>query len=153
MILKMKQVRDIYQGLGLLGTEPIETHLLNFRLKAAITLLQPFIENLQKSEEAILLEYCEKGSDDRAARDPSGEPKWLVPDNQLKAVSDMTELLNAEVEVPGLVNLTWDLLEKARCFYINKETGTRSREALVVSLTIQILLGEFLQGSPAEAVA
>lgn len=151
MNLKMKQVRDIVSGLGLLGQEPIETHLLNFRLKAAATILQPFMENLQKQEEAVLLEHCEKESDERAARDGNGIPKWKTPEEEPKAVASIMELLDAEVEVPGLVPLTWDLLEKSKCFYIHKETGARSREPLVVSLTVQMLFGEFLTGTPSEA--
>lgn len=151
MKLQMKRVRDILTGLTLLGQEPIETHLLNFRLKVAVSLAQPFVETLQKQEEAILIEQCGKGPDDRAIRDELGAPKWTNPDGELKAVASLKEILDAEVDIPGLVGLHWSLLEKGKCFYVNKETGARTREPLAVSVTVQILLGDFIEGTPSEA--
>lgn len=150
MKLPMKRVRDILTGLTLLGQEPIETHLLNFRLTTAVSLVRPFVETLQKEEESILVEQCGKGPDDRALREESGAPKWSSPEGEVKAVAALKEILDAEVEVPGLVNLPWSLLEKGKCFYVNKETGARSREPLAVSVTVQILLGDFLEGTPSE---
>jgi hypothetical protein len=152
MKLQMKRVRDILTGLTLLGQEPIETHLLNFRLTTAVSLVRPFVETLQKEEETILVEQCGKGPDDRALREESGAPKWLSPEGEVKAVAALKEILDAEVEVPGLVSLPWSLLEKGRCFYVSKETGARSREPLAVSVTVQLLLGDFLEGTPSETV-
>lgn len=151
MKLQMKRVRDIFAGLGMLGQEPIETHLLNFRLTAALLLLQPFMENLQKQEEAILIDNCEKGTENRAPRDDQGAPKWSTSESEAKAVAAIKEILDADVEVPGLVGLPWSLLEKAKCFYVNKGNNTRSREPLAVPTQVQILLGDFLEGTPSEA--
>jgi hypothetical protein len=152
MQLQMKRVREIVTGLTLLGQEPIESHLLNFRLKVAVTLLSPFLKTLQDSEEAILIEHCEKDTETRAPRDEHGVPKWLSRESEDVAVMAMKEILDSQVEVPGLASLTWSQLEAAKCAYTDRERGVRQREPLVVSLQVQMLLGDFIEGNPSEEV-
>jgi hypothetical protein len=142
-----RRVRDIFTGLSLLGKEPITNHVVTFRIKNALAGLQPIVENLSKAEGSILAGLCEL--------DAQGQPKiagqsicWLAPENEAEAVGLLNEVLAEELELPVNVKpLSWELLERSQAVYTSKE-GVRTVEPLEVSVSVQLLLGDFIEGEP-----
>lgn len=144
----VRRIQDIFAGLNILAKEPIANHFLNFVIKNSLLGIQPIIENLAKSEEAILKEFAQADENAKVKRDEKGAPIWLETDSEDKAVIAMTELLDEVIELPGTVKpLTWELLERTKCVFTDKD-GIRVTEPLIVSVGVQLLLSEFIEGEP-----
>lgn len=147
MTITVKRARDWFLGLNMLAGEPIITHFLNFRLKAAILLLQPTVDSLQKTQDEVVKQHAET-KDGQAVLNVNSQPKWKSPDDELQATKALSEILDSEVEIPGLVKLPWELLEKARCSFLNKATGTKTTENLVIPAALLLTLDGFIEGEP-----
>jgi hypothetical protein len=148
MKLKVKEARDIFNGLSFLAAEPIVTHLLNFRLKTAILQVQPIAESIQKSTEEITKVHAEL-EEGRPVTDAKGTPLWKSVEDEEQATKAYAEILDSEVDLPSLLPLPWELLEKAKCSYLDKTTGARKSESLVIPANVLIALGSFIEGEPA----
>jgi hypothetical protein len=148
MMLTVRQARDLHAGLSFLAAEPITTHLLNFRLKAALLLLQPHSDAAQKSQLDIVKMYAEVKEDGQPVVNESGQPKFNSAEDSNKAAQAMLEILDSEVEVVGLTKISWDLFEKAKCSYLDKVTGGRKAEALVIPAQLLIALDPIIDGQP-----
>lgn len=147
----VKQVRDIMQGLTMLANEPIATHVLNFRLSNAIAALEDVVVSLGKSETAILKEYSEVDAMGEPKRNDAGGPVWKEPAayNEAHAVTALNAVLDETITLPSTVKpLSWSLLEKSVCVWTDKETGKRTESPLIVSVPVQLLLGDFIEGEP-----
>lgn len=147
----VKQLREIFTGLNTLAGAPIANHFLTFVIKNSLTGIQPIMENLGKREEEILKEHAQLDGAGNVLRNEKGLPVWLEADSENKAVAALSEIFDEVIELPGTVKpLTWKLLEKTKCVFINKEDGTRVTEPLLVSVTVQLLLGDFIEGEPTD---
>lgn len=147
MTITVKRARDYFAGLTMLAGEPIMTHLLNFRLKTAILLLQPTVDSLQKTQDEVVKQHAEI-KDGQPVLNVNSQPKWKSPDDELQATKALSEILDSEVEIPGLVKLPWELLEKARCSFLNKTTGAKTTESLVIPTALLLALDGFIEGEP-----
>lgn len=149
----VSRIRDLFAGLNILGAEPMANHLLNFRIKQALSGMKPIIDGLSKTEEELLKTYTELAEDGKPRRDDRGQPIFKEPraESEAGAVKDLKEVLEEELELPASVKpLTWSMLEKTKCVWTDKETGERKEGPLVVSVQVQLLLGDFIEGEPAE---
>jgi hypothetical protein len=150
MKLKAKDIRDIFAGLTLLSREPIANHFLNFRMTNALVGLKPTLDTFIQTENAILKEYALVDESGEVKRDEKDFPIWPSKGAEEQAVAILTKILDEEFEVPGTVKpLSWDLLERTKCVFTNKD-GARTTEPLVVSVQVQLLLQKFIEGEPVD---
>lgn len=146
----VKRLREIFAGLNKLAGEPIANHFLTFMITNALTGIQPIMENLTKREEEILKEFAQLDAMGAVMRDEKELPVWLEADSESKAVAAMTEIFDESMDLPNTVKpLTWKILEKTKCVFTNK-AGTRVTEPLIVSVAVQLLLGDFIEGAPTD---
>src|SRR4051812_24508417 len=146
----VKRIRDIMKGLTMLANEPIATHVLNFRISNAISALEGVLVSLAKSEAAILKEYCQLDANGEPQSDDLG-PVWKDPAaySEAHAVTALQAVLDETITLPNTVKpLSWSLLEKSVCVWTDKETGKRTESPLIVSVPVQLLLGDFIEGEP-----